>query len=154
MGALLNSMGRGLSGLVVVSATLLAATFAHQEVNLSEARDAWRMEDNQEERRKEEKVETLTENDHDQQVSIWQKVVQREDMLKMSEKIKDAVSLNKAEEEPTPTQKREAVSSRRAEEGPTLTRRREAVSSRRTEEEPTPTRRRKAVSSRRAEAAP
>ena len=68
--ALLSSMGRGLSGLVVVSA-ILAATFVHQEIKLSEARDAWRMEDNMEERRKKEKVGTLTENDHDQQITIW-----------------------------------------------------------------------------------
>ena len=129
--ALLSSMGRGLSGLVVVSA-ILAATFVHQEIKLSEARDAWRMEDNMEERRKKEKVGTLTENDHDQQISIWQKFVQREEMLKMSEKIKDVVSLNKAEEEPTPTKRRESISSRREEKETTSTRRREAVSSQRT----------------------
>ena len=51
--ALPSNMGRWLLGFSVLSAALLATTFAYQETKRSTARDAWRMEDNQEERRKE-----------------------------------------------------------------------------------------------------
>merc|ERR1719295_440731 len=118
-------MVQNLSGFVVVSVVLLAASFAHQEVKLSRARDAWRMEDNKEERRKEVKVETLPVNNQDHQDSVWRKVAQREGILrtpKVNSKSKEAFLIRREEDEPTrrlDTRRREAVSSRRVEDEPT-----------------------------------
>ena len=148
--ALFSNMVRNLSGFVVVSVALLAASFAHQEVQLSRARDAWRMEDNREERRKEVKVETLAVKDQDQQDYTWRKVAQREGILrttKVDSIGKEAATPRREEDEATrrvDRREREAVSTRREEVDATRrvdTRRREAVSARREEDEATTTRR-------------
>ena len=119
--ALFTSMVRNLLGFLVVTFILLAAVFAHQEAKLSRARDAWRMEDNREERRKEVKVETLAVKDQDQQDYTWRKVAQREGILrttKVDSIGKEAATPRREEDEATrrvDRREREAVSTRREE---------------------------------------
>ena len=71
-----SNMGRWLLGFSVLSAALLATTFAYQETKRSTARDAWRMEDNQEERRKEVKGDKPS--NENQENSVMHNVSRRE----------------------------------------------------------------------------
>merc|ERR1719204_1500237 len=158
-------MGRWLLGFSVLSAALLATTFAHQETKRSTARDAWRMEDNQEERRKEVKGDNPS--NENQENSVMRKVSRREGIFstrydepirKVDSKRTESVSSRREGNEPTrkiDSRRRESVSSRREGDEPTRrvdSGRTESVSSRREGDEPTrrvDSRRTKSVSSRR-----